>query len=557
MWRPILSLTVAIVGIGVVSHMVQIADAQGQNGKSAQVTALPQKSSSAAIVPATGATASGAPHGAVSSSTTAAGPVPLTPDEQALRLFKPVGEIAAQWLRRPELQQSMVGLEIMDIPSGRVLFSHNGRKRFVSASTAKVFTNACAYDLLGGNYRYRTTMVGYGDIHNGRLEGSVVVIPSQDPSFSTNSLNGMISTLSTKVKSIAGNIHVGQIPGGGDYFATEYLVQDWGQDWMPASSDFVLDRNVALLKDLGRGYPVVNASSDQESTALLRTLLKGPWASTWVQFNRSNNTVIFHRPDGALQNAPVVANPTDYNAAVVKSVLKNHGIKVGGKEIPMVGNASVLAQDSSPPLSEIIAFCLEESDNLYAQQLLRTIGSLPPLNNKLEHASLEDRGLARMSYWLATSCGVPPGEAILFDGSGLSRKDAVTPHALNMVLRHMGGASGTGPFLDLLRRDSEGSSRTFRYKTGAMDSVRSISGVVRTSTGQPLAMTVIVNNHTPSVRELRASLMSLVSRMESLGALKLTPVAQPGKAKVKNKAKAVASKAKPKRTKPQSRKRRR
>jgi hypothetical protein len=57
-----------------------------------------------------------------------------------------------------------------------------------------------------------------------------------------------------------------------------------------------------------------------------------------------------------------------------------------------------------------------------------------------------------------------------------------------------------------------------------MDSVRSISGIARTSTGQPLAITIIINDHTPSVRELKASMLSLVSKIEGLGALKLRPV---------------------------------
>jgi D-alanyl-D-alanine carboxypeptidase/D-alanyl-D-alanine-endopeptidase (penicillin-binding protein 4) len=227
-----------------------------------------------------------------------------------------------------------------------------------------------------------------------------------------------------------------------------------------------------------------------------------------------------------LQNAPVVANPTDYNTAIVRTLLKNVGIKVGGNNASASGAPIVLAQDASPPLSKIVQFTLENSDNLYAQQLLRTVGAMPAINGKLENASLEDRGLARLTNWLSTSCGVPGNEAILFDGCGLSRKDAVTPHALNCVLRHMGGPSGTGPYLDLLKHD-EGNPRSFRYKTGAMDSVRSITGIGRTSSGQPLAITIIINAHTPSVRELKPAMLSLVAKIEQIGALKLRPIAAP------------------------------
>lgn len=446
------------------------------------------------------------------------------PDAEAMKLFKPVSELAQRWLERPELQQSLVGIEIMDIPSGRVLFQSNGRKRFVCASTAKVFTTACAYELFGGEHRFQTAFYGYGEIRGGHLTGPMVVIPTQDPSFSTESLRNMVSTLASKVKNIDGNVYVGQVPGGGDSFATEWLVQDFGQDWMPPSSDLVIDRNCGLLGDLGRGYKLSTAGSDAEWMSMTKSLLRGPWSSAWVQFNKSNSSVVFHRPDGPLQNPPVVANPTDYNTAILKTLLKNAGIKVGGNSSSASGSPIVLAQDASAPLSKIVAFCLENSDNLYAQQLLRLVGSMPALNKNLENASLEDRGLARLTNWLSSACGIPGSEAILFDGCGLSRKDAVTPHALNLVLRHMAGPSGTGLYLDLLRHD-EGNPSSFRYKTGAMDSVRSITGIGRTSTGQPLAISIIINAHTPSVRELKASMMSLVAKIEQLGALKLKPVA--------------------------------
>jgi hypothetical protein len=91
----------------------------------------------------------------------------------------------------------------------------------------------------------------------------------------------------------------------------------------------------------------------------------------------------------------------------------------------------------------------------------------------------------------------------------------------------MSGASGSGPYIDLLIHEGEGSTRNFRFKTGAMDSVRSISGVLRTATGQPIALTAIINDHNPSVRELRGSLNALISQLQSLGTLRLKPVVSP------------------------------
>src|SRR5205807_2342039 len=131
-------------------------------------------------------------------------------------------------------------------------------------------------------------------------------------------------------------------------------------------------------------------------------------------------------------------------------------------------------------------------------------------------ATLEERGLARIRAWLP-AVGASGPEVVLYDGCGLSRKNAITPHSLNMVLRHMSHADGNGPFVGLLIHEGGGGERNFRYKTGAMDSVRSITGVVRTACGEPLAVTAIINAHTPLVRELRASLGALIDKLQALG----------------------------------------
>lgn len=488
---------------------VQRSAATPRNAEAEHISVLPKSGASGSKAGDTGAKPAG----------------DADPDASSLELFKPVAALAAEWVKRPELQHSVVGLEIMDVSSGRVLFSHNGRKRLVTASTAKILTTACAYDSLGADYKYKTSLLGYGDIHSSRLTGPLVILPSQDPSLTSEDVHQLIAGLDNKVKFINGRVLVAAGPGGGDHFHTEWLAQDWGQDWMPVSSDFVIDRNVVSGRDPGRGYPLVTITSDGESNAMLRGLLQSTWAPGWVQFNKSNNTVQYYRPDQPVSGGLVVANPSEYNAAVVRSMLKSQNIKVDGHDIAISGDPIDFAEHYSKPLSALVRFTLKESDNLYAQQLLRTVGTLPVASKNLENSALEERGLARMNTWLVNS-GVTPGEVVIWDACGLSRKNAITPHALNTVLRHMAGPTGNGPYTDLLTHEGEGTARTWRYKTGSMDSVRSVAGIVKTVAGQPMAVTAIINDHAPSVRELRTSLAALISRLECLGSVKFTAVVE-------------------------------
>lgn len=463
-------------------------------------------------------------------------------EAQALERLKPVVAIANAWLQRPELKRSYVGLEVLDIPSGRVIFSHNGERRFVSASIAKLFTTACAYDTMGGAYRFKTDIDAFGELHGEKLIGSLGIIPSQDPSLTYEDLRGLVDCLRGRIRTVTGNVITTTVPGGGDHFSVEWLLQDWGQDWMPVSSDLVVDRNVVPARDPGRGYTFSTISADQANSALVKSLLASPWAPAWVEFDKSSDSVLYFRPNQAVTGAFTVANPNDFNAAVARLMLRSAGIKVQGHSMPFAQTGILLGEHQSKPLSEIIRFTLKESDNLYAQQLLRTLGLQVPISKALGTNSLEERGLARLNSWLQ-SVGVAPADAVLFDGCGLSRKNAIAPHAFNVLLQHMALPSGDGPFIDLMIHEGDDAHHSFRYKTGAMDSVRSLSGVVKTSTGRPLAITAIVNDHLPQVRELRSSLSGLIKQIESVGYLRLSAP--------------VESKARSRSVPPQHRKRRR
>ncbi len=437
----------------------------------------------------------------------------------------PLETIANNWLKRPELQHSLIGLEVLHIPSGHILFSHNGRRRFTPASITKVMTTACAMDLFGPDYRYKTRLKAYGTVYGTKLNGDLYVESSEDPTLKTAEVRELLESLSEKgIKSIEGKLDSIPVQGGGDRFVTSWLAEDWGQDWMPPSSDLVLDDNIAR-RDPARGYPLVSVTAGAAENALISSLLSSPFGPSWVSFNPEKQVMEFWHPEGPLVGGQLVGNPEQYNLAAIRSMVRSRGIKVHGKDLRSIQTESptIIGEHTSKPLSEIIRKCLKESDNLYAQQILRTIGTQPPINKNFEKATLEERGLGRLNSWLA-SLGVPAGDVILYDGCGLSRKDCFTPHALNLVHKHMAGATLKSTYLDVMPYDGAigATTGTFRYKTGAMDSVRCISGVVITSAGEPLAVTVMVNAHSPSVRELRMSIGTLIDHLQALTSLRFS-----------------------------------
>lgn len=442
------------------------------------------------------------------------------------------------WLGRADLSHSRVGVEVMELPSGKVIFESAGSRRSTPASTAKVMTTSCIYDALGPNYVYHTRLTTNGTMSGTVLKGDLILETSQDPSLTRSDLMNLVRDAGITL--VEGKILVSCPPEGHDNYAVSWLAEDFGQDWMPVSSNLVIDRNIAFISGLPKQLRV--SDSRGSGLAILDTLLQSGIGSAWLSLDASSNIVTISRgtaygSNGKIDNSIkrdgpyVVANPDAYNTAIYQSILNDQHVKTSMQA--MITNESakdsaseprtVLADHSSKPLSQIIRLCLHESDNLYAQQLLRTIalndlikvraGKPAGKSSRIETKTLEERGLLKIGEWLS-SIGVPGREVVLFDGCGLSRKDCITPHALNLVLKHMAAEAASAPYLDLLRATGEGSS-SYRFKTGAMDTVRAISGILVNNYNQTEAVTIMINGHTPSVKELRIALSDLIERLKN------------------------------------------
>jgi len=96
-----------------------------------------------------------------------------------------------------------------------------------------------------------------------------------------------------------------------------------------------------------------------------------------------------------------------------------------------------------------------------------------------------------------------------------------------MVLQYMAGPKVDGPFLALLKHSGTNIGKgQFAFKTGSMDTVRAITGILQTAGGQQLAVTVMVNDHIASVKNLRGAfneLIALLNEITNIGFITVTP----------------------------------
>ncbi|MGL5132600.1 MAG: D-alanyl-D-alanine carboxypeptidase/D-alanyl-D-alanine endopeptidase, partial [Planktothrix sp.] len=217
-----------------------------------------------------------------------------------------------------------------------------------------------------------------------------------------------------------------------------------------------------------------------------------------------------------------VIEPTNNFIQQFQKILINSGIKV--LETSIASNFShpqeELAFVESPPLSELIKTTNLESNNVFAESLLRTLGAQ---NSGVDSV---ESGLKEIKLIL-NQLGIDPNSYQLFDGSGLSRNNLVTPLVLVQTLRTMatsplaelyqnslpiGGVSGT-----LKRRFTDNSTTGIvQAKTGTMTGVTSLSGYISPPDYQPLVFSITINQTNLSTQELRKAVDEIVLLLTQL-----------------------------------------
>jgi D-alanyl-D-alanine carboxypeptidase/D-alanyl-D-alanine-endopeptidase (penicillin-binding protein 4) len=175
-----------------------------------------------------------------------------------------------------------------------------------------------------------------------------------------------------------------------------------------------------------------------------------------------------------------------------------------------------LARVQSPPLSDLVYEMNTESNNLYAEQLLHTLGAVAH-GDTLRSESTRARGVDLVQNMVARTGG-DLDRLRLVDGSGLSRYNLVSADALVRILAYMythpnsavrrafrrslpvGGRNGT---LEYRFRRAAAARGNVRAKTGTLSNNSSLAGYVTSFEGTPFAFALMANNHVGSTRPLR------------------------------------------------------
>ena len=476
-------------------------------------------------------------------------------------------------LADPNAQKAFLGLLVIDAETKQPLYELNADRYFTPASNTKLFTTTLALATLGPDYRFRTTIETRGTLDpSGRLRGDLVLVGRGDPEFSnrripydaTNPIDGpsdkplaeLVDAMVAKgVKEIDGDIVADDSYFPYAPYPRGWAVGDLPEDYGAAVSAICFDDN---------GLDVKVTPGDQVGAAAWVTVEPWPGYDVYdyaITTGAADSSPDFHtiaesgpkkfllRGSIPLGHATVdlgaaMPDPAAYTAHVLRQMLVARGIRVTGDaraqhappppENPPAGASSVtpsspapasliLAERDSPPLIEIVRVLNKVSQNLHAEILLRTVAKQQSGVGSL------DAGLKIEQNFL-TSIGVPLGEVLLDDGSGLSRENLVTPRAVVALLEYVRQQPWGGAFVTTLpvagvdgtlqhRLNDTVAQGHIQAKTGSVERTQAVSGFATTLHGEHLIFSMFDNHNGGPSREAVEVLDAIaVAMVQDLGA---------------------------------------
>jgi D-alanyl-D-alanine carboxypeptidase/D-alanyl-D-alanine-endopeptidase (penicillin-binding protein 4) len=277
------------------------------------------------------------------------------------------------------------GVYVVDLDTGRVLFSENATSRRYPASVEKLYTLTTALALFGVNGTLRTEVYGAGTLEpDGVFNGNLYLRGGGDPTFGdAKFIHDWYGGIGTSVGSVAAKLiaatHIkrvtGSVIGDESYF------------------------------DAQRGDPASNYLPDPNLVGELSAL----------SFDR-----------GAVGTQ---SSPAAHAAWELAGSLRHAGVPVSGPS--QAGTtppgAQLLLTVDSPTMSQLAALTAGPSDDFFAEMILKALGA------RFGTGGTTLAGASVVRHYLA---GLELTPAIT-DGSGLSREDLTTPLQVVTLLRDL------------------------------------------------------------------------------------------------------------------------
>ncbi|MBD2576709.1 D-alanyl-D-alanine carboxypeptidase/D-alanyl-D-alanine-endopeptidase [Oscillatoria sp. FACHB-1406] len=436
-------------------------------------------------------------------------------------------------VQRPEFARAQWGILLQPLDAPEPHYALNENAYFLPASTVKLLTTAAVLQRLGADYRIRTPIYIEGEapaLKRLILEGR------GDPSLDSTQLQTLAAALKAQ-----GVREIAELVVSDRYYSEASRTSSWEFedlyfDYAPAISPLILNQNQFALTIAPRQTGETVGLSWEDAIAARQWQISNRAITVATEAEASGIEIqgIFGQPileiagSVAITEEPVtenisILNPSQYFLDTLRSRLEAEGIRIRSARAAQPGERWQQPEFfalESPPLTELIQTANQNSNNLYAEALLRLLGVNP------EGKAAREVGISTLSETLS-ALGVDPESYRLADGSGLSRHNFVSPSALVQTLAKMAKTPNFADYRNSLAIAGVSGTLRNRFKntplqgklwgkTGTMDGVSSLAGYLEVGRDRTYAFAIILNRSTLTPSAQRQAIDEIVLGLSAL-----------------------------------------
>jgi D-alanyl-D-alanine carboxypeptidase/D-alanyl-D-alanine-endopeptidase (penicillin-binding protein 4) len=387
-----------------------------------------------------------------------------------------------------------VNVSVVDALTGEALYQRNADTMTTPASTTKLLTAATVLAARGPAYRLTTRAVA------GSKPGEVVLIGGGDPTLAVNA-------------------H-GQFPGAARLDRLAGQVKKALGATAPIR--VVIDTSLFIGPTSAVGWDPADIAPGGQ-VAAIQSLMTNAGRITPVHHEVGPDP---RYADPAMAAGKAFAKQLGVTAAVTRGKAPATPPLDPSAAPDSVAPGTELGAVQSPPLVQVTDWMLQQSDNVIAESMGRQVALAAGKPASFEGAT--DAITAKLA-----ELGLPSDEADLYDASGLSRRNGISPALLTDVLAF--AASGKQPavaslFGGLPVAGWSGTLRTrfvtpdpnqvgqgvVRAKTGTLSGVNTMAGELITKDGRLLVFAIMASGSGDAVTA-RAALDRVAAKLVSCG----------------------------------------
>jgi D-alanyl-D-alanine carboxypeptidase/D-alanyl-D-alanine-endopeptidase (penicillin-binding protein 4) len=407
------------------------------------------------------------------------------------------------------LPASGMSFAIIDPDTGRLIAGQNLDTPRSPASTIKVVTTFASLDLLGPAYVWHTRAAVRGEIHNGVLDGDLVLQGGGDPYMTLERWWRFARTLRDNgLKTIRGDIVIdntafslpAEDPGGFDGRPNRFynvLPDALMVNFQSIEFRMVPNESLHRVDIIATPAPVNLFIENHIALASGRCTAAADRVDFDVAGERSDR-VTFSGAERSI--ARVLLRPADYAFGTFVALWRELGGEFAGalRVGATPADAHAFINFDSLTLGEIVRLTNKFSNNLMARHLLLTMGE-----DRFGLPATLDKGAAAIAEW-SQERGLTLQDMNIDNGSGLSRATHISALQMAKVLSAayhsryapefiaslpLAGVDGT-----LRSRMKSSPAGSVRLKTGHLDGVSGVAGYVTTLAGKTFVLVSLVND---------------------------------------------------------------